>query len=715
MQDWFYNHRDNGLCLTFKALVECGVQENTLKVASSRGARSWGIIDHPEDGRRKLIVWNKLRNCYREKVNKMLKRVSKCKHDEAMHCECGDPVKYFALEPIRQLLNYKDFKAEEFFLSYEYQGNKKLAPQTIRKYTREASLLNRLLVIKKDTKKFVKELHLEDVPTLYSNICAIINNEKEAGKIERNETEYQVSGNFPATYQRLLKQIEEYAAGGYVSLIDTAIGNSYAAKVNDCTSEAMLLRMIEHPNQYDDVMICYLYNKWAVSNNYKKIDAATVGVWRRKKEADIAISRQGNSYFNEKFIRQVKGFAPTKVGMLWESDDYNLNYYYQDAASDKKVKDMERYVSYIVADSKTGLVLGKCYRQAKSPCTEMVRLAYIDAMYYVRKLTATDGAGTWYLPFEIKTDHWQESNLFPFFKSLAHFVPPAHANKHRGYIEQLFGSPHAKRAEKMAAHKEINYNGNNVTATNWGVNTEALHDNRKNRPMVGDGAEMQLEKFFYYMRHMPAFTRENMDEVSKEEQWLSSWSSLSQADKRSITDEQFLLLFGFRHLPGGRQITITNRGVEPQINGVKYSYDLPNSTDALYLIDRKVTVIYDPYDMSRILITDDKNIRMVLRSAQLNPRALADTYTNSRTALNMVLSDKKHQVQHVTSKAEKRNALEYYDSEAVMLGAFMPKELKNELELIEERVRTTNDKQGVEWSAEQDEYNSSIIDINDFL
>jgi hypothetical protein len=343
----------------------------------------------------------------------------------------------------------------------------------------------------------------------------------------------------------------------------------------------------------------------------------------------------------------------------------------------------------------------------------MVKMAYIDAMYYVRRLT-----GKWHLPFEVKTDHWQDSTLSPFFKSIGNYVPAGHANKHRGYIEQLFGSSHAKRCEKMAAHQTLNYNGNNLTAVNRGVNLEALNDNRKSRPVVGEEAEQQIEKFFWLMQNLPAFTRENMNETSLEKLWLEDWNKLTDEEKRPITDEQFLLMFGFKHLPQGRQITITNRGVEPQIKGVRYSYDIPSHLDAMQLIDKSVTVIYDPYDMSRVLVTNEKDIRFIAQSATLQPRALQDAVTGSRTALNMVLDEKREQVRVASGKATKRRLAigdNSFDEEAILLGQFMPKELKNHIEANAEKIMIGNVKSSNEWQEKQDQFLNENYNTDSFF
>lgn len=617
------------------------------------------------------------------------------KYKRILQKQYGDPYQYVAKNPIRKLVE-KDFKAEEFYLSYKYNSDKSLPISHKERYTTAASWLNMILKMT-DNKVFIKKSLNLKMDAFYKHVCEII----KTDGIE-----------LPTDHGNLRRKIKAYQEKGYVALIDWRFGNDNSAKITDATSEGMLLKMIEHPNQYDDVMVAYMYNDWAGKNDYEAISVSSVTNWRKKKACEITTGRYGKGAFNEKFIRQVKGLAPTRVGMMWESDDNNLDFYYQRPSikgKDGKTIEgnaYERYVSYIVADSKTGLILGKCYRMAKSPIMEMVRLAYIDAMYYVRSLT-----GGWHLPFEVKTDHWQEKNLFPFFESIAAFVPPSHGNKHRGYIEQLFGSPHFKRAQKLATHHEGNYNGNNVTAINRGVNMEALVTNQKNRPTIGAAAENQIEKFFELTRKMPAFTKENMNAQSKEALWLANWETLNEDEKRPISDEKFLLTFGFKHEPQGRPISITNRGVEPQINGIKYSYDLPENIDLKYHIDRKVWVYYDPYDMSRVLVTDDKGFRCICTNAVLHPRALQDTHANSRTLLNMVLADKKKQVGDVGAKAAQRAEIEEADYEMVALGFAMPKELKNSIEANAEKVLLKNGSDDKQW---QDQYEDFLNENNDF-
>jgi hypothetical protein len=101
------------------------------------------------------------------------------------------------------------------------------------------------------------------------------------------------------------------------------------------------------------------------------------------------------------------------------------------------------------------------------------------------------------------------------------------------------------------------------------------------------------------------------------------------------------------------------------------------------LVGEKVNVIFDPFDMSRVLVTNDKDIRFVATTAQLSPRALEDTYTGSRTYLNSILTDKKEQSAKVEKRMSKVRAMipkDNSDAMALMQGGILTKAIKNNAE-----------------------------------
>lgn len=632
---------DNILYLEFAEMVECGVSENTLFKAKQRNSPSWSIINDPDDKRKVLIEYEKLKDDYKRKVE----------------ARFGNPYEYVAKLPIRKLVKWDD-KAEEFYLAYRYAENKPLPIEHVKKYALAASWLNMFKTVTEDKKALKKLLNLT-IEQFYTNAIEII----IADKID-----------LPTSYRRLVvakdSALKKYEESGYASLIDWRFGNKIAAKVKDELSESTLLEMIAHPNQYDDVYVNIQYNRWAKKNGYKTIDKATVGHWRRKKEADIVMEREGNAELKNRFLRQAKGFRPSAPLYLVESDDNHLDLLFLDPENPKGTP---RYVAIVVSDSYNDYPLGYAYALSHElndgRSIALVKAAYVNAMYHIRSIT-----GQWYLPHETKTDNWAIKSLEPFYRSLGKYINTPVASKNRGYIENKFGTPHWKRCLKIGAN---NYVGNNMTAKFRGVNVEAVARNKKDRPLIGTEAHQQIENFFHRLRHLP-----QSNGISKHQQWVEAFHALPAEDKRLITDEQFLLKFGVEHNEKGRTIRITNRGVEPQINGQRFSYDLGEGSWVEY-VGKPVKVIYDPFDMSRVLVTDFEKVRMIGREARLNPRALQDADTDSRTYLNSILLERQQDVEAIAQRSERRKQVltsAGLDAESLLQEGVLVKEIRQAAE-----------------------------------
>ena len=637
---------DGKLYLTFNEMVDCGFSENYLRKAKSTGTKGYGFINDPEDKRKVLIEYEALKDEHKSKVN----------------ARYGNPYERQAKQPIRDLIKW-DHKAEEFYLAHRYANGDMMQPLPIshvKKYAGAASFLNMLKHVTED-KKALKDLLKLNIEQFYNHAMEIIASD---------------GYDLPTSYRRLLAKRKEYETLGYGSLIDWRFGNKIAAKVNDEVAESELMKMISNHNQFDDVFIAMQYNTWARGTGRKEITAATVGVRRRANEQDIVMEREGNAALKNKYLTQAKGIRPSAPLLLVESDDNVADYLYNDPENPRAEK---RITSYVVTDSYNDYPLGKAYAVSgtlnEGQTILMIKAAYLDAMYYIRSIT-----GAWYLPFEVKTDNWAISSLEPFYKSMAKWAKTPVGSKNRGYLEQFFGSPHWKRCLKISTPDNngvaINYSGNNLSAKYRGVNMEVLARNKKNRPMIGNEATAQIENFFYRLRHLP-----QSNGVSKHDQWLEAFNNMPEERKRRITDEQFLLKFGIEHNPGvGKVNRISNRGVEPQINGVKYSYNLKEWRQHE---GKAVKIIYDPYDMSRVLVTDYDKVRMIGQEPNYSPRAMADAHLNSRTYLNAYLNEKRDAVDGIADKIEKRDRIlkdAGVDYEAILIGGNMLKSIKQPAE-----------------------------------
>jgi hypothetical protein len=289
---------DGNLYLEFEDAVQAGCWTyNYLCKKSSEGSKSINFIKDPIDNRKTLIEYESLKPEYKEKIKTRF----------------GDPYDALAKEPIKKMV-VKDVKAEEYYMQYRYEGCKMLPVERVNEYTTAASWLNMLSKADENKKEIKKLLNL-NVAQFFVKVTEIIKQENIS---------------LPGHYVRLREKINQYKEQSYPCLINKQFGNANAKKVNTDVAEATLLEMISNANQYDEVFICYQYNKWAAANNYEKITPATVGNYKRRNYATVIAEREGSSAFNEKFIRQVKGLRPQSPLSLVEHDDNNLDFLFAD-------------------------------------------------------------------------------------------------------------------------------------------------------------------------------------------------------------------------------------------------------------------------------------------------------------------------------------------------------------------------------------------------
>ena len=470
------------------------------------------------------------------------------------------------------------------------------------------------------------------------------------------ENKHGVKHTLPTSEKRLKMDLSDFQTPftykgkeykfNYASVISGKEKNQNSAKIRtDETSQDILQSLLEHPNQYDDVFIARAYNKKAKALNLKPITSSTVGIWRRKLEPLIMANREGWNVYKDNFSRSVKRLRPSQPTYLWESDDNHLDLLFN--GDDKSP--YHRFKGIFVTDSYCDLPLGyACCEGEMTP--DLVKFAYINAMYYIKSLT-----GGWYLPHEVKTDRWRMAVLMPYYERIAHYHESPVNSKNRGWLENFFGHIDWKRCLKTDTDgtPAINYTGNNITAKNAGFNREMSRINAKLYPHTTE-APAQIEAFVNRLRKV-----HDDGEQSREMQWLEAWTKLPDEEKRQITDEQFLVLFGMPHSIGnGSRNSIEKTGITATIMGQKISYAVP---PALYLknVGKKVDVVYDPFDLSRVLITDGQGLQFVAYEM----KGIAGTYRDmqlagegSRAFLNQVLNEKKADVSHIVEQREQRMA-----------------------------------------------------------
>ena len=628
---------ENTLWIEYADFLSAGWKEDTLKKANLRNGPFWMMTADPLDKRKPLVQFETLRDEHKAKLNEYF----------------GDVHSYMAKAPIKALVKI-DHKAHEFFLSYRYDSNKTLPTEHIAKYTTAANWLNMLNQVNADKRIMKKQLNLS-LAAFWMHVCDII-------KVDKID--------LPTSYQRLITKMSEYQEKGYECLVDWRFGNKLAAKVKDEICEAILLELIANPAQHDDVIISRVYNDWAFKNEYKTIAPATVGNVRRKNNHLIQAQREGNGVWYNTYGKIIHRNRPSAPMLLIGSDDNDLDLYFTEVKMVKGKKQTNHYFRYkliVIMDAHNDYILG--YSYGETVTVDLVKAAYLDAMHHIKFLT-----GGWYLMDQIQTDHWGIKSLEPFYSSLATFTPATAKVARAKFIERAFGTTW-HQVLKMYP----NYAGTNITSKGR-LNPENVDLMKKNFPTIEQGYQY-IDDFITRMRMIP----DAKTGKTKQQMWVEAFGNSELSQQHRITDARMLYLFGQQHT---HSHTITNGGIKVTFDGQQYIYDIP---DELYLqnVGKKVQVIYDPYDKTRVLITDGASLRFVATEFQKMSAAIADYKDGERARLSHLLAMKKGHNEQIGAKKDKRKVIvERYgiDSASLLQAQVITKEIKQIAEQTYQRA-----------------------------
>ncbi len=626
----------NVLYLEFNDLVECGVSSEYLRSARSRGIKSINFIDDPADRRRVLIEYEPLTTRYKQLVI----------------ARFGNPYEYICREPIRRLI-IKDLAAEAYYLQYRFENGSSLPADYIEKYTRCCDYLNMLLKVEKD-KSIAKKLLNISLASFYSNVSEIFKAENIG---------------LPKNYQKLRARMSEYAKDGYDCLIEKwRFNNTHAAKVNDELSQSFLLELISHDSKLDDVQIMSRYNLFAKENGYKPITDATVGNWRRDNEANISVYRDGNKAWYNKFGKHTLRKRASAPLLLIGGDGNDWDMYFQGPKGKVQTYYFNLFTLVVVIDTYNNYPLGWSISEPNgSETAALIKAAYVDALQHIKDLT-----GNYYLPHQLQADRFAETQMLPFFQKIDPNFFFAAARAPRGkYIESSFGTVW----HKILRENFNNYSGHNITAKSK-ITPERIDREKKDFPHIKDA--------FAYAEHFITLLRTLVDDeatgLTRQEQWMKAFTEHSKSRERLITDEQFIYNFGTTN---PRQQTITNRGLEVQINNNIYLYEIPNEY-YLQTVGKTVQIIYDPYDFDRVIVTDGNKLRFLATTAQYLPSAKADYTEGDDARFFKRLHEKKKIMEGIAAeKAKRKNILAQngVEAKAYLQSGGLDKLLKRNAEL----------------------------------
>lgn len=540
------------------------------------------------------------------------------RYREAWEARHGDPHARRKFAPFAERL-HEDVEAYNVFTAYTYDGGRKLPGETIVSYCNDAMILNAVR----------ETLEVMTAARKAARLSMTGRWEKMLELVDSVRADY--PNNLPKTAITLKRKYQRYQAEGYMALIHAGFGNRNRAKVKDKVDQAVLLDILSHGNQLPATVAAETYNLWAASHRAPTITPRTALNYMAEHAVEIDASRRGSKAWADQFDPIVHRIRPTAPLLLVNSDDNDLDLYFKNGRDN-----YYRFKLYVVLDAHCDYILG--YAFGDQITNELIREAYRNAMRHIKELT-----GGYYLWHQTVADRWglQSDNLLGFFESLATFTPPTAGLARAKVIERSFGT------EWHNALKHYNnYAGHNITAREK-HNSDFAQANLKRRPSIAEAPAL-IARFIASMRTLEW----KGSGRSREQVWLDGFRTMEAGRAKRITEEVYLQRFGHRH---EFENTVRNTGITVTIGEIRRTYDVP---EEIYrqAVGKKIRVIYDPADMSRILVEGDR-LRFIATENVPMPMALADMQPGDRDRLNAVLERKKRLRDQNRQTREARRAL----------------------------------------------------------
>lgn len=488
--------------------------------------------------------------------------------------------------------------------------------------------------------------------TEYANNCAIMNafrrcieksnsHRLRQSKPKLNKTEFwkkaaaalpRLADRFPHSLpesdRRLQRKFNEYQHDGYVCFISKKFQNKNSAKVDDDVKESVLLQLLAHHNNLDNVAVANLYNVVADTKGWKPITASTVGVWREKCDLVTAAGRLGATNFRNVKSMQVKRSRPTAPFLMWTLDGWDVELLYQATKTDKNGHSVTTYTNRltleVVLDPCCNYPIGFAIGTHETP--ELITAALRNAAKHSEELF-----GVMLRANQLQCDHYAIKAMTPLYGVMADKLTPARVkNAKAKAVEPYFGY-----LNKTYCKLKNNWSGYGITTDpKRQPNAEALNQLRHSFPDEA-GVREQIVQMI------------QLDRARKVEQFKAMFADLPAERRLPLSREQYLLNFGAET---GFKNAIEGGGLRPTLLGVKRDYDCFDIRFRQYAGTRW-TVKYDPDNLGEILaVNEDGSLRFMLTEKYVQPMALADRKAGDAAELQRVFDYNRQLEGHVTDR-----------------------------------------------------------------
>lgn len=632
---------DKNVYIEYQEILIAGIPQGTIDAALARQSQSWSFITDPSDKRKVLIHYESLKDNYKSLIK----------------AKFGCPYKFMAAQIIKQRLINKN-EDTDLITNFKLPDGSNLPIAKQHDYISACNYLNFLSGL---TAKNIRELGYKSTNDFYDAVIQLIKGD---------------SVPLPESYNKLRIKVREYREHGAEVVISKKWCNRNSLKVSDEICESLLLEMVAHSSQFEDPLVARKYNEWAKQNGRKEITDATVGIWRRKNSINVLASREGQKVWHNTYNPVVHRNRPTAPLLRIESDDNTLDLFFKEGDSRYR-----RVTLMVVMDCFNDYPLG--YAIGRAQTMELVQEAYLNAIHHIKELTGEHAI--WH---QICADGWgisrqnsdgskrEKTKLQKWYELQAAFAPTQHGNARGKYIEQFFG----KKWHEVLRHYK-NYGGYNITAQHKS-NSDAIDKYSKEFPSI-EQAPAQVAHFFAQLRNQITASGK-----TKQQQWLEAFNALPSEKKLPLPDDKRILLFGKRHTWLNK---ITNAGISIALNKHQLTYDIP-AADYKQHVGKTMHVIYDPYDLTKVLATsEDGRTQILCPAMEKMQSAIADFAPGDRMRLNVKLNEKKQLSQSILDAQHNRQQLlsqNGVDAESLLQAGVL---IKEQRQLAENNYHEQND------------------------
>lgn len=410
--------------------------------------------------------------------------------------------------------------------------------------------------------------------------------------------------SLPENPRVLQRKYQEYFRGGqpnYEVLISGKFRNKNAARVATPEQVAWLTKFLEHHTNLDGQEVADYYNTVCEAFGWPKVTRRTMLVWLQKLGWLVNAGRHGAKEYMNRYGMQNKRFAPTAPMLFWSLDGWTVELWYKKRTEGKRggrTTYCNRMTVVVVLDPFNKYPIGYATGYQESP--ELIKAALRDATNHTAQLF-----GQRLRPVQIQSDNYQIKIMLPTY-GMAEYVTPAQVGNAKAKpIEPYFRRLNHKYAKKCSG----NWSGYGITSRKESQpNMEWLNAHKGQIPDEA-GVRAQIEWII------------ESERAAKREEYVAGFSRIPADRLLPMPIESYLLNFGQET---GYKNTLEGSGLNVRLLGERRTYDSFDLEFRKYA-HLRWSIKYDPDNMQEVLaVSDEGDIRILLKEKHLQPMALAD-------------------------------------------------------------------------------------------